>query len=261
MASSSSSDPLIAFVIGLLAGIGLFAYGFLSLRRKRLIENTPTSKARSVAMGPVEVFGHVEPFQGKVLKAPFSRGDCVYYKYAIEERRTRTDSRGRTTTYWATVKDGSERTHFLLRDETGAVLVGPEGADMDIPEDFEFQSGLGRDPPEAVKQFLTSQGLGFEGFLGINKTMRYSEHHLAVGDKVFVFGTAGDNPLVKEGTALQGSADVMIQKGSGAPFYITDKSEKEVLGALRWKSLGGIYGGAALLLACLYGTVKYLGFI
>lgn len=259
--ASSSSDPLILLVVGLLAGVGLFVYGFLSLRRKRLIENTPTSKARSVAMGPVEVYGTVEPSQEKVLKAPFSRRDCVYYKYAIEERRTRTDSKGKTTTYWHTLKSGTERAHFLLRDETGAVLVDPEGGDMDIPEDFEFQSGLGQDPPETVKQFLTSQGLSFEGFLGINKTMRYSEHHLAVGDKVYVFGTAGDNPFVKEGTALQGSADVMVQNGKGAPFYITDKSEREVLGTLRWKVAIGIYGGAALVVGCLYGIVKYFRLI
>jgi len=41
-----------------LVGIFFFVKGLFDLKKKRVMENTPTSKVRSVAMGPVEVKGH-----------------------------------------------------------------------------------------------------------------------------------------------------------------------------------------------------------
>lgn len=157
--------------IGFFFGLYLFFKGFVFFRRKRLIENTPTSKIRSIAMGLVEVFGEVMPAQGGMLKSPLSNNDCVYYKYNIEELRGSGKSRR-----WVSVKRGSDKRHFFLKDETSLVLVNPEGADIDIPTDLKFESGFGKDPPASIKQFLKNNGLNFEGFLGINKKMRYTEY-------------------------------------------------------------------------------------
>jgi len=45
---------------GAVAGPAFFAGGFRDLRLKRLIQNTPTSRIRSAAMGLVEVNGVIE---------------------------------------------------------------------------------------------------------------------------------------------------------------------------------------------------------
>ena len=73
-----ADDRLFSYsAIGFFAGLFLFWKGFSWLKQKRLIENIPTSKIRSIAMGLVEIYGEVVPTQEKILKSPFTNKDCV----------------------------------------------------------------------------------------------------------------------------------------------------------------------------------------
>lgn len=217
---------LITSLLLLICGIILIIIGLLCFRVKRLIENTPTSKIRSIAMGLVEIFGEAFPFKNKILKTPFSQQDCVYYRYSIDELR----SSGKNT-YWHTIKKGQEKPMFILKDESGQVLINPKKAHININKKNKFESSLGKDPQNGVKQFLKNKNISFEGFLfGINKTMRYIEYFIAVGDKLYIMGTAMDNPYVEEATAEYGVEDIIIQKGKHNKFfYISDKHESGIL--------------------------------
>jgi len=242
---------IIAFVlptIFLLLGIFFLIWGLSSFKTKRLIENIPTSKIRSIAMGLVEIFGDAVQSKNNILKSPFSNKDCVYYKYSIEELR----SSGKNT-HWVTVDKGEERRLFFLKDETGSVLVNPKHAKIDIPVDNRYNSSLGHDPTEAAKQFLASRNIRWEGFLlGLNKTMRYAESFIAPGDKLYIMGTAGDNPFVKEASVEKGVEDIMIQKGKFEKFYyISDKSEHAVLSKFTLKSYGGVLLGSFFIFISL----------
>ncbi len=235
-------------IAGLAFGIFLFFKGFVLLKKRQLIENLPTSKIRSLAMGLVEIFGSVVPAEKMILKSPFSSKDCVYYRYTVEELR----GSGKNQR-WETVKKDEKYVHFYLKDETGMVLVDSNGAKIDIPVDSEFRSNFGVDPPETVKKFLKSQNLRFEGLLlGINKTMKYKEYFVEPKDKLYIIGTAKDNPFMEEAAAKKGVEDVMIGKGLHEKiYYISDKHEKELLKKLRWQSIGGIFGGTLLTIGSL----------
>jgi hypothetical protein len=234
-------------VIGFFAGIFLFFMGMHWYREKSLIENTPTSKIRSIAMGRVEIYGEVVPAEKKVLHSPLSGKECVYYRYAVEEYR----SQGKYSS-WVVVQGGEDRINFFLQDKTGAVLVDPNKAEIEIPKSFNFQSGLGKDPPKLVVDFLQAHGMSFEGFLGINKRMRFTEYLIAPGDKFYIMGTAGDNPFVEEGAAKESAEDIMIQKGGRSNFYyISNKAEKDVLKKFTWKTIGGLLGGGVLIVGSL----------
>ena len=236
----------------LVIGIPLFIIGFIWLKQKRLIENIPTYKIRSLAMGLVEVYGKVVSWQGTMLKSPMTNRDCVYYKYTIEEYR-----KSGKHSHWVTIKKDVGSLHFNLQDETGKVLVNPKGAKIDIPRDFEFKSGFGKDPPISVKQFLKINNLRFEGSLfGFNKTMRFRESFIEPSDKLYIMGTAGDNPFVDDATTKKGVEDVLIQKGKHDKFYyISDKSEHEVLKALKGKVVFGIGLGSIFIIIGLIGLL------
>jgi hypothetical protein len=224
----------------LLGGAVLFIFGFFTLSRKRLIQNTPTSKIRSIAMGLVEVYGEVVPSKENVLKSPLTGKSCVYYKYDIQELR----STGKQSS-WITIDGGTDMAEFFLKDDTGLVLVDPNGASIDVRPDFSYQTGMMRsEPPKQVLNFLQSRGIAHEGLLGINKGMKFAEYVIEPKDKLYVLGTAGDNPFVEEATGKESTADIMIQKG-GKVYLISDKSEKEVLKGM---TLGV---GAGLLLGPL----------
>jgi len=246
----AEGDIFFAAIFGLGLGIFSFIMGLKKLFLKRMIENIPTSKARSVAMGLVEVYGEVVPI--KILKSPFSGKDCVYYKYQIEELR----SSGKNS-YWATIRKEEKSTPFRLRDETGEILVDCTGANSDIKLDNRFESGIGHKPPNQVYDFLDRNGIAYKGLLGIGKHMRYTEWFIEPKEKVYVMGTASDNPNVK--LTAKGMENVIIRKGQNeGTFYVSDKSEKDILSSLGWKVMLGVFGGAALTVGCLVFILFYL---
>ena len=217
------NQPMIGLGL-LLSGIALFALSLYFYKKRQLIADTPTSKIRSIAMGIVEIIGQVVPIQERLFKSPFTDKDCVYYHYTIEEYR----SSGKNS-HWVTIQKAEQKDLFYLRDDTGSVLIDPTDAHIEARRDFEYQSSLGKDPPEQVIRFLTTHHLSHEGFLGINKTMRYQETLIAPDDTLYIMGTAGENPYRKESTANHIDS-IMIQKGEHEKhYYITDKSEKQLL--------------------------------
>ncbi len=236
-------------------GLLLFFGGFKALRRRRVIQALPTSTVRSLAMGLVEVYGDVVVAK-ETLKTPLQGESCVYYHYTIEEYRRQGKS-----SRWVTIKQGSRGVTFFLRDKTGKVLVDPTGAEIDLTRDFHVESRTGSNPPASVISFLKANNMNFENFLGFNKQMRYSESYLTPGDKVYILGTAGKNPDVKAGTAVESVQGIMLQKGgkSEPEYYISDKSEKEVLAAQQWKVVGGLVGGPALIVGGLAVILLYFG--
>ena len=61
----------------IIVSIILIIAGILSGKRLRLLENTPTSKIRSIAMGFVEIKGK-SLFAKKTLKTPLLDKECAY---------------------------------------------------------------------------------------------------------------------------------------------------------------------------------------
>lgn len=227
--------PFIIIGTFLVVGILLFVFGLYYLQKKQMIENIPTSKIRSLAMGLVEIFGEALPLkENEIIIAPFSNKPCVYSRFTIEEYR----SSGKSSS-WVTIKRGEDRKPFYLKDETGKVLIDPNRANINIKMDAEYRSGLGKDPPESVKQFLNRTNIRFEGMIfGINKQMRYREHIIEPGDNLYIMGTAVDNPFIQEAKAVKGVKDIIIQKGRTEKlFIISDKSEKKLLKHLWFASI------------------------
>jgi len=240
-------------------GVFLFWEGIKLLKQKRLIENIPTSKIRSLAMGLVEIYGEVVPAYKEILKSPFSNKDCVYYSYTIEEYR----SSGKSSS-WVVIDAGRKEQPFYLKDDTGGVLIDSKGANVNVSRDFEFNPGFGRKPPDEILNFLKSKGMsrktlfGFIRFGSDEKNMRYREHFIVPKDKLYIMGTAADNPFVEDCTAKNNVEDVMIQKGKNEKmYYISDKPENTLLKKIKWEIFGYIFGGACLSIASLIISFKY----
>jgi len=244
-------------ILGFFAtGVFLFWEGIKLSKQKRLIENIPTSKIRSLAMGLVEIYGEVVLAYKEILKSPFSNKDCVYYSYTIEEYR----SSGKSSS-WVTVDAGRKEQPFYLKDDTSGVLIDSKGATINISRDFEFDTtGFGKKTPDTIINFLNSKGMTHKTLFGFgNKTMRYKEHFIAPKDKIYILGTAADNPFVEDGTAKDNVEDVMIQKGKNEKiYYISDKPENTLLKEMKWKVLGYMVGGACLSIASLIISFKYM---
>jgi len=171
--------------IGAVSGFILFCRGFRMLQRKRLILNTPTSKIRSASMGLVEVNGlAVGPY---TMPAPITGVSCYYYRTMAWQLK-----QAGKNTKWQKVADESLHVPFYLDDNTGLVLVNPQGADMDIHRDFheEYSNSIlfGHEIPENVRGFLARYGVS-----GDHK-VKVDEYCIKPKNALFILGTLAENP-------------------------------------------------------------------
>ncbi len=121
--------PTMIYQYGILTGLIPATVGVTALwgaihfwRLKQRIENTPTSKARSAAMGMIEVSGQAK--RAYALVSPISQLPCVYYCLKKYQRNKR-DNGWRVTQVTT-----SGNVPFILEDDTGSILIDPQGAQL-----------------------------------------------------------------------------------------------------------------------------------
>lgn len=140
-------------LIGCLLGLACLVAAFRAGRRRRLVENLPTSKTTGVFIGLVELKGSAEsshPLTSRLAEQP-----CVVYEWSVDEHWSRTvtetytDKDGKTHTRtrhesgWTTVANGGEAIPFYLQDDCGVVLVRPQGAKVEPRGMFDETCGPG----------------------------------------------------------------------------------------------------------------------
>jgi hypothetical protein len=131
---------LLSVLVGSLVSLGCLIGAFFALRRKRLIDDLPTSKAQGVFIGLVELRGTAE--SENPLTSYLAETRCVQYVWKVDEHWSRTvvetytddkghpQTRTRTESGWTGVAGGSQSIPFYLKDETGVIRVVPEGANI-----------------------------------------------------------------------------------------------------------------------------------
>ncbi len=112
--SQAFASGALPFLFGLL----MFWYGFYFLRLKRQIENTPTSRIRSIAMGMVEVKGRA--IRKYALVSPMTHVACAYYRLTRYRR-------GKNNKWEVSSITSSHHVPFLLEDDTGRIEIDPTG--------------------------------------------------------------------------------------------------------------------------------------
>lgn len=266
----SENDDIAYAALGLGAGVFYFFRGFRSLRRKRLIEGLPTSKIRSIAMGLVEVVGTAvgEP----TVTAAFTLRKCFGAKYHIDRWKS-----GKRGGRWVKVHEEYLGVPFYVEDETGRVRVDAAGAELDQPCDFDYDTKDGITQfvsrlfgsvddkkeaalaevtlPQRLKNFCESRNISTGWWSG--SRMRYREYRIEPGNPIYVLGTAEYSPNVQDEHER-----VIIRKGSRHPwFFISERSQREVLQTFSRQSWLYTFGGAALAVACLGWLVVRFGWL
>ena len=252
--SGDSGDLFVILLIGFFGGLYLVYDGFDTWKMSRLIQDTPTSKVRSIAVGRTELEGTVREFEGRI-NPPYTDADCVYVTWKAEKRERHTDKDGNTHYRWETVARGKEALAFYLEDTTGKVLVR---ADADMPEfdinNSEFSREVyfnrGQMPPRDLGEYIVrfreredtktemedSGGL-LERALGTvsefmeadnpltntSKRRRYTQTVLPLGTDIYLFGSAEPR---KSGTMASGQQDLLeIRRDSETgEFLVSDSS-------------------------------------
>ena len=255
--------------VSAVAGIGFFASGFRDLSRKRLVANTPRSRARSAALGLAELAGvAVGPY---TLTAPVAGTPCFYYHVVIKTMGP--NSKGRI------VVDRQRHVPFYVRDETGCLLVDARGMEFDPKPEWKAESGTisGTFPDPATADYVR--------VCGVDPTEPYELYvsYLPPEQPIYVLGTVMENPGIEVRPPLDAVALLevpfpeenrntipgpAVADANGNPaadfdlkpaivvgqgefdrrFLISWCSQKDLQQCLAWSSTVRIWGGPVLAL-------------
>jgi hypothetical protein len=204
------SEPIMALV-GLGLGIYFFYAGFKELKSKRIIQNIPTSKINTGAVGTnVEVTGRIVCEKDEVVHAPISGRPCAFYSIEIQRwersRNNRGLSLGHSSStgfnrgHWVTVESFYSGKGFFIDDSSGAnAMILVNGAVIKRKggtQDFEMQSNNFDQMPAGLRQSLEDNQKKLRKFKLKNTSwpfsnrFRFREWNFPVGEKIFVLGHA-----------------------------------------------------------------------
>src|SRR5438132_14309490 len=245
-------SPFVPLLPGLGAVLALVCllFALRSGKRKRLVDNLPTSKTAGVFIGLVELKGTAEAAQP--LTSYIAGQPCVHYQWRVEEHWSRTvtetdtDSDGKTRTRtrhesgWKTVADGGETIPFYLQDDCGVVLVRPEGAKIEPTTIFDETCGAtdplyyGKGPLEAVAHS--------------DFRRRFIETAVALHAELYVMGQARERQDLV--------APEIAQDPTAPMFLISTRTEQQISSGFRWSFWGLCFLGLVLCVAGILAKDK-----
>jgi len=204
------------------------------------MENTPTSKIRSLAMGFVEIKGKAKPFENMSFIGPVSQIPCVYYQYLVEEYRRRGKS-----SRWVKLHEGDCGYSFFLEDETGKVMINPVKCKIDVTGIKTYQKGLFTKDPEHIENFYKENFIPVKSRFFGKRKLRLTERRIELDDELYILGNACKNEYYQENT--RNEAGIVIKKSWKVPFQISDKSEKDLTDTYSTWAILSLIGGVVLL--------------
>ena len=270
MSMTASLLASMAVVGGPLAFLG----GFRSWRIQRLIQDTPTARIRSMAMGRVELNGHVECRSRQA--GPFSGHECAYWEIDIATQ----SGRRHGTDRWSVVHTACSGSPFYLRDDTGVALVYPQGAQVRTSWGVQEVTG-GFGVPSPYSDYMEAKGLGMRHLWAMGP-MRFRERLLETGTTIYVLGRAhpkamshalSDENELEESLAATGTdawsarrlstvdheVTGVVRKGEHDPAYlISPTSERLMSVEYGLKAWCGLLGGPAVTLFGLWCVLELM---
>lgn len=137
---------------------------------------------------PIKIMGKVlqshEPFV-----MPFSKRKCVAFEFKIEQKI----STGKHSK-WKTLVKKQDIQDFFIEERGEVVMVKPTNQPKNymsyLVKDKRVSSGFFKEPTPEFKKLLSDFDVDSQNFFGLNKTLRYSERILEVGETIVVAGIA-----------------------------------------------------------------------
>jgi hypothetical protein len=246
-------EPLLFPALGAPLSLGLLALSLHLRRKHRFLRDTPTSKAHGVFIGQVEIEGAAE--SPTPVRSFLAGADCVLFSYRVDERWSRMetetyrDSKGNTRTRvrrrtgWTTVAQDGRTQPFYLRDDTGVVLIRPDGAKVEPATLFDQTVARGdalyhgKGPAGAV---ANSDGV-----------RRFVEEGIPLQARLFVAGRARERAdVVAPEVAADKEADL---------FLISTRTEDKVARGYAFGSWTAWVFGLAAAVGAAFGWIGAQG--
>ncbi|ARV15815.1 hypothetical protein [Polaribacter sp. SA4-12] len=219
---SSNSFFVPITVISIAALVGILIYYF----------NTKQRIIRTLSKLPIKQIGSLRNneftrFSGKALHvkepliAPFSKRKCVFYVMKIEKKK----SNGKSS-YWDTIVKEEKIQEFFLEKNGDFAMVrpsqNPKNYISHLVVDKKTNSGTFNDPTPEFNELLANYNVDSESFFGFNKSLRYSEAIIEIGEQITVAGIAKWKSLKEPIEGYSYSKIAELESSDKQKLIITD---------------------------------------
>lgn len=200
---------LVVFTV-FVGAIAIFAsiYFARDARARRKLARAPVEAIAAITPGTTaRITGTVEYLDGELV-APLSQRTCAYYLVVVEEYR----SSGKSGS-WVEVLRDEQHLDFLVRDASGLAQVRMDAPHAVVVRDRKTRSGTFDDATPIEAAFLERFSEASTNFLGLNRSLRYSEGVLEFGERITVLGLA---------QASEGEVRLVFEAPPDGPLLLTD---------------------------------------
>jgi len=191
-----SIDGLIFPVIGIFGGLYLFYTGYRDLKSKRTIQDIPTSKISTGAIGTnVEIKGEILVEDEQLISGPISNKPCAFYSLEIQKL-----VKTKNSSHWKTIDSFFSDKGFYVDDKSGALaLVVVKGARIKIngsTDKFQMSSNNFDEMPINLRKELDLHAKELKTFKSedtswlFSKQYRFLEWRFSQGEQIYILGYA-----------------------------------------------------------------------
>lgn len=189
---SSTNGIIFLGVIGaIIAIIIIFRYHNTKNKVIRKLKQYPYKNITSCKENEyAKVIGKAHTIDQPLI-SPLGKTPCVYYQ--VEIQRQKSDGEGLIT--WKTILKDEKSQDFILEANSEKAIVTTETSQkmVHIIREVKYTSGTLKNPPKFIADYVKSKGKKTTNLLGFNKTLRYIEGVIEIGEEIAVLGTGNWN--------------------------------------------------------------------
>lgn len=220
------TTPLIIILI--ICSIAIIIYLGYYFNGKQVIIRTlskiptkPTSSLKTNQLSKVSGKAlHVE----EPLKAPYSGRKCVFYQMKIQKKV----SNGKSS-HWKTIVAEEKFQDFFVNTNGDFVIIKPQEHPRNyichLVKDSNQSSGTFNDPTPKFVALLERYNIEPETFFGLNRTLRYEEGIIEIGERITVAGIAKWKSLSEPLPEYPYSKIATLESDGKQKLIITDLPE------------------------------------
>ncbi|MCL6296252.1 hypothetical protein [Jejuia spongiicola] len=222
MATDPSNYMIPFLIIIAIVIIGFLVYYFN--RKQIIIRKLKKFKPKRITQFRTN---ELTKISGKVLEveapfiAPFSKRKCVAYSIKIKQK-----VQSGKSSHWKTLVKKENIQDFFIEKNGELVMVKPSYETSNfysyMVEDSSVSSGTFNDPTPEFQKVLDSFGIESETWLGFNKTLRYSERIIELGEIITVGGIAKWKSLNEPINGYSYSKIAALESNNEQKIIITD---------------------------------------
>ncbi len=219
---ASNSFIIPTTIISIAAFIGVLIYYFNTKQKIiRILSKLPIKQIGSLKINEFTRFSGKALHVKEPLIAPISKRRCVFYVMKIEKKK----SNGKSSHWDTIVKEEKIQEFFLEKNGDFAIVrpsQNPKNYMSHLVVDKKANSGTFNDPTPELNALLKSYDIKSENFLGFNKSLRYSEAIIEIGEQITVAGIAKWKSLKEPIEGYSYSKIAELESSDKQKLIITD---------------------------------------